>query len=659
LPTSSVENGATIKENQARDAKSHRMLESIDMQEPLLVNAVGHSVGLLLFAGFLILVLRDRRRDRSAHAVLPAITATLALLWNAGSLFVLAASSGLIAGSDLVAALCFAVLSVLPAVLLQLSLEGRARGICLTGYALSAAAVGLHLAELITPDPRFHQAALWVIVFGFALLAVIAMLVARRASPLANRPTVPRILVSMCLFLFAISFVHFSPGHVRYAWSSEIALHHAGIPLALYVLLQDYRFLLLDAFVRFVANSVVASGFIVLGLGLNTKFDVLRHARENPFLQGILLVAACLVLVCLVFVRGKLQFLLTRVVFGRSDCESAISAIREAGGKTESEAAFLERAAPIVSSFVGVTRCEVQEIGLRQEHSHVLDPVLVAASGPESESLRLDQQWVEVRVPIRLMKGDGAFILLGRREGGRRYLSEDLQELARLGAVVAEQVEQFRNAEIQRLVSQAELRALQSQINPHFLFNALNTLYGTIPREVSEARRMVLNLAEIFRYSLRSDRTFIALSEEIQIIRAYLQIESLRLGDRLKTEIVVDESAEQALIPILSIQPLVENAVKHGVAARTGPGIVRLRARAVPGGVQIEVSDDGRGFQSSDRRTTPAGEGVGLDNVRQRLKLCFGESAQFNIDSSNQGSTVGFFVPANRIFQVAREEVSA
>jgi two-component system LytT family sensor kinase len=382
------------------------MLESIDMQEPLLINAIGHSVGLLLFAGFLILVLRDRRKGQS---VLPAITATLALLWNAGSLYVLAASSGLIAGSDLVAALSFAVLSILPAVLLQLSLDGRARSVSITGYALSAIAVGLHLAELITPDPRLHQAALWVIVLGFGLLAVVAMLITRRASPIANRPGAPRILVSMCLILFAISFVHFSPGHVRYAWSSEIAFHHAGIPLALYVLLQDYRFLLLDAFIRFLANSVVAFGVIVLGLGLNARFSILHHASENPFLQGVLLVAACVVLVGLVFVRGKLQLLLTRVVFSRSDREPATSAIREAGSKAESETAFLKSAAPIIASFVGVIRCEVQEIGPWPEHSHILEPVLVAPSG------LLDQRWVEVCLPIHFVKGDSVFILLGRR----------------------------------------------------------------------------------------------------------------------------------------------------------------------------------------------------------------------------------------------------
>jgi two-component system LytT family sensor kinase len=629
------------------------MLESIDMREPLLINSIGHSVGLLLFAGFLILVLRDRHRNRSGNSNLPIITATLALLWNLGSLIVLAASSGLLPSSDLLAALCFGVLSLLPAVLLQFSLESKARGIYLTGYGLSAIAAGLHLAELASPDPRFHQAALWVIIVGFAILTIIAMLTARRLSPKSKPRAGRRILVSMCLFAFAISFVHFSPGHVRYAWSSEIALHHAGIPLALYVLLQDYRFLLLDAFLRFLANSIVASGFIVLSLVLNSKFHILNRASENPFLQGVSLVTACVVLVSLVFVRGKLQLLLTRVVFGRTDREPVIQRIREAGSKSETEDEFLNKAARLVGGFVGAVRTEV--LTFREWPGAAgAEPMVATAQTRDTSCFPWEQPWVDVSVPARFMKGDGAYILLGRRDGGRRYLSEDLQELVRLSSVVVEQVERLRNSEIQRLVSQAELRALQSQINPHFLFNSLNTLYGTIPRESSEARRMVLNLAGIFRYSLQSDRTYITLSEEVEIIRAYLDIETLRLGDKLKTDIVFDESAANALIPILSIQPLVENAVKHGVAGRAGSGTVRIRARSVPEGVQIEVSDDGPGFQSTEfRRTTPSGAGVGLDNVRQRLKLCFGESAHLEIESTRDGSTVSFLIPTGRDLQLA------
>src|SRR5262249_1583830 len=150
-----------------------------------------------------------------------------------------------------------------------------------------------------------------------------------------------RTVMSMCLFVFAISFVHFSSGHVRDAWSSEIALHHAGIPLALYVLLQDYRFLLMDAFLRFFVNAAAAGGFIVFSLALNFRFR-LMHWAENPFIAGLLLVAACLVLIALVYIRGKLQLALTRIVFGRSDPEAAIRRVREAGRNAENENVFLE-----------------------------------------------------------------------------------------------------------------------------------------------------------------------------------------------------------------------------------------------------------------------------------------------------------------------------
>jgi two-component system, LytTR family, sensor kinase len=631
------------------------MLEGID-NDPLLMNSIGHSVGLLLFAGFLVLVLRDRPKRRTAQGLLPVVAASLALLWNAGSLLALGASSGLFAGSDLIAALSFAVLSLLPATLLQLSIEGKLRTVWVIGYVISGLAVGLHLAELAWPDPRFHHAALWLISVGFSALTAIAMFLTRRHAPIGTSNGARRIAVSMCLFLLAISFVHFSPGHVRYAWSSEVALHHAGIPLALYVLLQDYRFLLADAFVRFFVNALVAGGFIGLSLILNARFQILHRAAGNPFLQGILTVATCLVLVALVFVRGRLQVALTRVVFGRPHRDPAIRNVREAGARAESEASFLHEASQIVAAFVRASNSVIREIPAWDDSTFPTEPAMITDSAPR---LSADQSWVQVCVPVHFTKGDGVVVLLGRREGGRRYLSEDLQELARLGAVIGEQVERFRSCEIQRLVSQAELRALQSQINPHFLFNSLNTLYGTIPRESAEARRMVLNLAEIFRYCLHSDRILIPLAEEVQIIRAYLQIEALRLGDKLKTEIMVDESAGKALIPVLSVQPLIENAVKHGVSNRSGLGIVRLNARATPEGVRIEVSDDGEGFQFSSRhRNSHSGRGVGLDNVRQRLRLCFGESAGVQIQSSDHGSTVSFLVPAVRIVQPIQKEVA-
>ena len=143
-------------------------------------------------------------------------------------------------------------------------------------------------------------------------------------------------------------------------------------------------------------------------------------------------------------------------------------------------------------------------------------------------------------------------------------------------------------------------RVVQAQINPHFLFNALNTLYGSISRESHEARRLVLNLAEIFRYFLQGDRSFIPLSEELRIVQAYLEIEKLRMGERLEVEVKVSDAAKAAMIPILSVQPLVENAVKHGIAPQLAGGRVCLRAEICEGQLRVAVEDTGVGFGAKE-----------------------------------------------------------
>ena len=143
-------------------------------------------------------------------------------------------------------------------------------------------------------------------------------------------------------------------------------------------------------------------------------------------------------------------------------------------------------------------------------------------------------------------------------KAGRRYLSEDLADLDLLAAEVAGQVERLRQERQHRLLAEAELETLRAQINPHFLFNALNALYGVIPRAAANARETLLNLADIFRYALGGKRQFVSLEEELRIVEAYLQIERLRLGDRLSTRIELDDDARPLQVPALSIQPLVD-----------------------------------------------------------------------------------------------------
>ena len=185
----------------------------------------------------------------------PAVAA-LALVWNIGSLIALATGPTGGMAADIIVAASFSVLSLLPAVLLHISLEPRHRTLWMSGYVLSLTALVLHVVDLITRAPRFHYAALLLITLGFAWLTVIFVILEMRQR---NRAAISRLAGAMVLFLFAISFVHFSSENAHQAWSKEIALHHAGIPLALFVLLQNYRFLLLDTFLRFVVNATLAA----------------------------------------------------------------------------------------------------------------------------------------------------------------------------------------------------------------------------------------------------------------------------------------------------------------------------------------------------------------------------------------------------------------
>ena len=229
----------------------------------------------------------------------------LCLTWNLGSLIVLAWPGLPAPVLALVVAISFSVLSLLPAVLLHISLGGAWPALVRTGYALSTAAVAMHFWEIRGNGPALHQTALLVITVGFLTLAVVAV---GSSSALRRQTDGPiRTLASMCLALFAMSFVHFGNGHSTEAWSSELVIHHAGIPLALFVLLQDDRFVLLDAFVRFLANALLAA--ILTGLMITSAFRLVLVERiaRAPLQEALLLISICLFLVFFAWLRNQVQ----------------------------------------------------------------------------------------------------------------------------------------------------------------------------------------------------------------------------------------------------------------------------------------------------------------------------------------------------------------
>jgi two-component system sensor histidine kinase AlgZ len=164
-----------------------------------------------------------------------------------------------------------------------------------------------------------------------------------------------------------------------------------------------------------------------------------------------------------------------------------------------------------------------------------------------------------------------------------------------------------------------ELEALQARINPHFLFNTLNSIAALIREDPARAESMTLRLSSLFRYTLTAPkRGLVTLEEELTIVQGYLAIEQERLGARLTCEVDVDPSILRWGLPALTLQPLVENAIKHGIAPAVGGGTIRVRGWADDGLVHIAITDSGSGHSRE------GGTGEGLDNVRRRLRATFG-----------------------------------
>ena len=175
-------------------------------------------------------------------------------------------------------------------------------------------------------------------------------------------------------------------------------------------------------------------------------------------------------------------------------------------------------------------------------------------------------------------------------------------------------------AEATRLALSSELNALKAQLNPHFLYNAFNTISASIGPEQEATRMMIAQLSDLFRYQLRANReNVLPLAAELQFVADYLALEQARFGDRLVYAITVaGDELREALIPPLLIQPLVENAVRHGLANRVDGGEVRVEARRTGPDLQIIVEDDGSGFAPA---STPFG--YGITNTRRRLSLIY------------------------------------
>jgi two-component sensor histidine kinase len=191
-------------------------------------------------------------------------------------------------------------------------------------------------------------------------------------------------------------------------------------------------------------------------------------------------------------------------------------------------------------------------------------------------------------------------------------------------------------AQLEAQLAQAQLDALKMQIHPHFLFNTLNTISVLMRDDVDAANRMLIRLSELLRAALKSEKAQeVSLRQELEFLRGYLEIEQTRFQDRLRVDFDVEAETLDSLVPNLILQPLVENAIKHGIAPRAEAGTIRVEARRQNGHVELSVSDDGAGLSGGESKNES--NGIGLSNTRARLEKLYGAEHNFEIVSPQAG----------------------
>jgi len=196
-------------------------------------------------------------------------------------------------------------------------------------------------------------------------------------------------------------------------------------------------------------------------------------------------------------------------------------------------------------------------------------------------------------------------------------------------------------AELARGLTEARLQALKMQLQPHFLFNTLNAISALIPAEAKPARRMLARLGDLLRVTLEhEEKQEVTLREELAVLEPYLEIEQARLEDRLTVVMKIAPETLDARVPHLLLQPLVENAIRHGIAARIEPGKVEISASRGPDDrfLQLEIRDDGRGM-NRDRKVGTR-RGVGLTNIRSRLEQLYGREHRFKLENQAEGGVL-------------------
>jgi two-component system LytT family sensor kinase len=428
------------------------------------------------------------------------------------------------------------------------------------------------------------------------------------------------------------------------------------------------RFRFADVFIRYSVRLLLASiSAIVFILIVNTRLvrQLAANASHPTAVRFFLMtIVATDLLVCFAPLDRSLSRRLNRWIFHAPDYRIKL---RELGEKLRRMYIESEVTAAVESAVQQTLALEtVRSVALARLPASVWPAEIhegqIAELDPYSPmAALLSLKAVELLIPVRAEGRVSSVLAVSLGPARRALVSQELiylrdvaelfgsrLDLLRLEREMADR--QNREALLLQQVTEAELRALRAQINPHFLFNSLNTIANLIVTDPPRAETMTLRLAKVFRHVLaHSSRPLAPISDEMDFLRTYLEIEEARFGSRLQVEIDVSPDVAHDPVPSLILQPLVENALKHGLAPKTGPGRLWISAKPEGDRICLAVEDDGVGLCGAVRKTNGNGlpfQGVGLRNITQRLATLYQDRAHLTLEPRTpEGARVTLLVP--------------
>ena len=618
-----------------------------------LLNLVGLSTGVVLYAMLLVMVIRagPRPGERPRYDPLLLATAVLGLLWNLCALPAYELPKVGIKGPfPFLIAVGFSALGFLPAVVVQSVLRGErdaVRGglkriIAFTAYTVSTVAALLHVHAVWVGDPLPSPIGMRLLTYAFIALVVPLAAVTR------GQPGSRRALWAAALSIFAVSALHLSQLHQGdAAWPVELLGHHAALPLAVAILYQDFPFALADLFLKRALNVIALVAAAMLGVAAVGAIHSPDLPLRDPRDVGLLVTFWVATALLYPKLRDLIAWFVDSVLLDRPDYALLRARIGRRAQQQQHIAGLLDDACAELAPALSARVVRWRELGDT--------PAFAIHDVPTRGAAVVD---VPVAEPPRYT------IEVSELLGGRRLLSDDRAALDAIASLIGRRIDAIRlsqeryererrEQEIAKLATEAELRALRAQINPHFLFNALTTIGYLIQSAPTRALETLMRLTALLRSVLRSEGEFTTLGRELELIEAYLDIEHARFEQRLRVRIDVPQALRTIRLPPLLLQPIVENAVKHGIAPLRHGGDVTVTARihaSAPRTLILTVNDTGAGATPRELERGRQ-DGVGLSNIERRLARQYGTAATLAITTeAGSGTTVEIRMPADLTF---------